>query len=166
MNRLVRVISLLAGALIGNSALAQTDTAFPSPLGPAPLATDSRPAVGQAGIPLGAIELAPPGISPDAFTACSPATGSTGTMFDGGGMSPAPPATCDMTGNALPSTTTMTSTPSTITGRAGIPLGSVELGLPGLSPAPPSTPLVSSFATSGIGTPCPGASSSPVPGSC
>jgi hypothetical protein len=165
MNRLVRIISLLAGALIGNSALAQTGTVFPSPLGPTPLATDSRPAVGQVGIPLGAIELAPPGIGPGAFTGCSPATGSTGTMFDGGGMSPAPPATCDMTGNALSSTPT-TSTLATITGRAGIPLGSVELGLPGLSPAPPSMPLVSPFATSGIGTPCPGASSSPAPGSC
>lgn len=173
MNRLVYAISLLAGVLLMGSARAQTGTTLPSLPGTTPLTTESRASVGQAGIPLGAIELAAPGISPGGFTGCSPASGSTGPMFDGGGMSPAPPAACDMTANPLPSTPT-TSTLPTITGRAGIPLGSVELGLAGLSPAVPSTapsmlpsmPFVSPSAPSGIAAACSDASSALAPGSC
>jgi hypothetical protein len=169
MNRLVCAISLLAGVLLMGGARAQTATALPSLPGTTPLVTESRPSVGEAGIPLGAIELAAPGISPGGFTGCSPASASTGPMFDGGGMSPAPPAACDMAGNALPLTAS-TSTLPTITGRAGIPLGSVELGLAGLSPAapsiPPSMPFVSPSAPSGISAACPDASSALAPGSC
>jgi hypothetical protein len=104
MNRLVRIICLLAGVLVGNGALAQTGTALLSLPGTTPLPIEPRAPAGRAGIPLGAIELAPPGISPGAFSGCTPAGGSTGTMFDGGGMSPAPPESCGMTSSAPPST--------------------------------------------------------------
>jgi hypothetical protein len=102
-----------------------------------PLATGStRPA----GIPLGSTEIATPGISPVApsqsalMETCAGSDGarSSGTPFDGGGISGTTSLSCADSRNIsspLPS-------PSSI-GRAGIPLGATEIGGAGISPAAP-----------------------------
>jgi hypothetical protein len=165
--------SLLAGVLTAGllgcgCALAQVASA-PSPLSATPLAIGSSTRVGPVGIPLGATELAAPGISPapSASTGCT----TTGTnaastsTFDGGGMagtSASPCASID-TGVA-----TMSAAPTLGRG-AGIPLGSTEIASPGLSPLPPSsmpfvspltppaasTPMTMGVAPASAATPCP-----------
>jgi hypothetical protein len=104
------------------------------------------------GIPLGAMELATPGISPPptsangcTITATPGAPSSTG-VFDGGGMAGMGSTACAAGSSPAAGTTTTgvatTSTPPALsTGRAGIPEASTEIVSPGLSPLPPVTTL-------------------------
>lgn len=104
------------------------------------------------GIPLGSTEIATPGVSPinpsPGMTNCpvSGNTGSSGALFDGGGLSGSSSLACQSgttTPSALPA-------PTSTVGRVGIPLGSTELGGAGTSPFVPvpgptsmsSTPLI------------------------
>jgi hypothetical protein len=120
--------------------------------------------VGPVGIPLGAMELAAPGISPPPTNALGcPTPGSPGlpaatSLFDGGGMGT--PNGCAPAGGDATATgqsDALSTPPSLRPGRAGIPLGSTEIGSPGLSPLPPLTTLaIPTPSTSAM----PGASSS------
>lgn len=104
------------------------------------------------GIPLGSTEIATPGVSPitpsQAMTNCplSGNTGSSGALFDGGGLSGSQSLGCSdgtTTQSALP--------PSTSTvGRVGIPLGSTELGGAGISPSLPVPGPASMGSTSSV----------------
>jgi hypothetical protein len=138
-------------------------------------ATGTNPAVGPVGIPLGATELATPGISPPpATTGCSvagtPGVPPATALFDGGGMAGAVPTGCAQgpgTTGAVPNSPGSMATPPALSaGRANIPLGSTEIANPGLSPMPPTTtllpptpsspsPLATSPATTGAGSPPP-----------
>jgi len=121
--------------------------------------------VGPTGVPLGATELATPGLSPappstlgSGFTVCStvvgaPSATATG-IYDGGGlgtatgMSPtamgttsaASASTCNQaSSSSSPSTLSSGSTPpssSALLGIGAIPMGSTELGNAGVSPTP------------------------------
>jgi hypothetical protein len=138
----------------------------PSGMGPiSPLNAGSPPAVPPTGIPLGSTELATPGISPvtpglGAATANGGCAGSAsaaqGTLFDGGGLSGGPSAFCLSQQDTGVSNS---SAPTLSVGRAGIPLGSVELGGTGLSPAPPLASAVPPPSMSamppGSAVPCP-----------
>ncbi|WP_161499968.1 hypothetical protein [Bradyrhizobium sp. AC87j1] len=151
---------LLAGILWFVAAAAVAQTALPgvqpspgmgatSPLNPA----SSRPE----GIPLGSTEIATPGVSPlnplQGMTNCAGSgnAGSSGALFDGGGLSGGSSTTCTSGAtppSALPSSSSV--------GRVGIPLGSTELGGAGISPSVPvpgPTPLGSAGATNGFGNP-------------
>jgi hypothetical protein len=135
---------------VGGMASPTPGIAATSPLGMAPGAL-----VPQTGIPLGATELASPGLIPVTNgiagmagygTTCSasgsPTSGTSGTgTYDGGGMAlgmgiglPGSTATCTSPGNSASSTAATSSmTPSSVA-RPGIPLGSVEIGNAGISP--------------------------------
>ena len=138
------VMAALAVSLLGgSSASAQVGGVGTSPLGAAsPLAMGPGVPVAPTGIPLGATEMTTPGTSPAPSAAmgalnCSNAGGPTSQaaapLFDGGGMAGAASSGCSGTGaggSSMPALSTLRA------GRAGIPLGSTELGDAGLSPAP------------------------------
>src|SRR5229473_4712953 len=156
------VITTLAAALLGcGSTLAQVGGTGTSPLSAtSPLAIGSGSPVAPTGIPLGATEMTAPGTSPAPPTtmSCSTTGGQmsqTATpLFDGGGMPGGATSACAGTGGAgtggagtggagtggagtagagssMPTLSTLQA------GRAGIPLGSTEIGSLGLSPPPP-----------------------------
>ena len=118
------------------------------------------------GIPLGSTEIATPGVSPitplQGATNCA-ASGnpaSSGSLFDGGGLSGSSSPGCPngmTTQSALP--------PSTSTvGRVGIPLGSTELGSAGISsfvPVPGPDSVGSTSSINGSGNPGAQGGSSP-----
>lgn len=132
--------------------------ALTSPLGMGP-----RLSIGQTGIPLGATELATPGVSPGATCGGAAAGASAGigtsmtggygtTLFDGGGMNASTSGTCAAMGPGGPAGTGPMATsmgPGSAVGRAGIPMGATELGGGGLSPPSvalspnPTAPLMS-----------------------
>jgi len=110
------------------------------------------------GIPLGSTEIATPGTSPinpsPGMTNCAVSgnLGSSGAVFDGGGLSGSASPSCPngtTTASALP--------PSTSTvGRVGIPLGSTELGSAGISPfvpVPGPTSMDGTTSSGGSGNP-------------
>lgn len=140
---------LLAGAvtagLLGcGCAFAQIGSA-PSALSATPLAIGATAGVGPVGIPLGATELAAPGISPAPAASASCTTVGTSaaptSTFDGGGMAGASSSACGPADNGV---ATMSALPTPSTRGVGIPLGSTEIASPGLSPLPTSTmPFVS-----------------------
>jgi hypothetical protein len=143
------VMATLAVSLLGgSSALAQVGGLGTSALGAAsPLSMGPGMPVAPTGIPLGATEMTTPGTSPtpSADLGCSSAGGPTSQtatpLFDGGGMAGAASSPCAGTGSASSS---MPAQSTLGTGRAGIPLGSTEIGNLGLSPPPPvSTMFVS-----------------------
>jgi hypothetical protein len=150
-------MTTLAAILVGGgSVLAQVGGTGTSPLSAtSPLAIGSGSPVAPTGIPLGATEMAAPGTSPAPLSTmgmlgCSGAAGSTSQtatpLFDGGGMAGAGSSACAGTGSAgAGSAGSSMPTLSTLqAGRAGIPLGSTEIGSSGLSPPPPvSTMFVS-----------------------
>jgi len=139
--------TLVATLLVCRCALAQASGSAPSPLNASPLASGgptmpARPV----GIPLGAMELPVPGLSPPptATTGCATtgaAASQMGTPLFDGGMAGA--AGCAQSGT----TDGAASMPSPLplqAGRAGIPLGSSETADPGISAPPPLTaPFVS-----------------------
>jgi hypothetical protein len=152
----------------------------PSPLGiTSPLGMAPGSPVPPAGIPMGATELASPGLSPAPAatmgmtgnsTTCqvigSPSSGISGssTIYDGGGIgmetslpgSTATSGTCGTSSSSSASLSAATS-PSALPGgtaRTGIPLGSVEIGNAGVSPllvVPTPSPNPSIM---GSGMPC------------
>ena len=146
------VMAALAVSLLGgSSASAQVGGVGTSPLGAAsPLAMGPGVPVAPTGIPLGATEMTTPGTSPAPSSTmgaigCSgpggPTSQAAAPLFDGGGMAGAASSGCAGTGAGGSS---MPALPTLRAGRAGIPLGSTELGDAGLSPAPPvSTMFVS-----------------------
>src|SRR5215813_5971248 len=127
-----------------------------------PLGIPNAP-VGQTGIPLGATELATPGVSPTTsgaapmigatcaslapasaamgspITGASPGTASSMTglsgaaLFDGGGMSASASGACAASATASPPLASSMG-PGSSVGMVGIPLGSTELAGGGLSP--------------------------------
>ena len=122
-----------------------------SPLGIPGALTGVTSPVGPVGIPLGASELSPGGLSPAPFdptastNSCSSVGNSSSSTFDAAGVSTNPTASCSVgasTGTA--SGTLSTSSLDGVTGStvsAGtIPLGATELDSGGLSPlVPPPT---------------------------
>jgi hypothetical protein len=152
-----------------------TGAPVPSPLGiTSPLGMAPGSPVPPAGIPMGATELASPGLSPAAAatigmtgnsTTCSamgsPSSGISGssTIYDGGGMGLG-------TGTSLPGSaqtlgpcgaSLSAATPSALPGgiaRTGIPLGSVEIGNAGVSPLLVVPAPMPSPSTMGSGMPC------------
>ena len=154
---LIRTTIALACVLsLGCSpAFAQTGVGgLPSPLGiTSPLGIGPGSSVGPAGIPMGATELATPGLSP-ALTSdlnaapCSMTAGTTtgsNALFGSSGNVGASSDGCapmgSVPGQAGPSVTSPMSV-----GRAQIPLGATELSTGGLSPLPldlPPNPSVS-----------------------
>jgi hypothetical protein len=156
MKRVLAAATIVLFAACG-CALAQVGMTLPgsgagttSPLGMTP----GSSSVGMTGIPLGATELATPGLSPGPVSGACSATGSpsTSAQFDSGGvgMGVMDPGGASLgTGGTTPCTQTTTATTSlgaTSSGVSGtlgiptIPMGSTGLGNAGLSPAPcPST---------------------------
>src|SRR5215468_2184139 len=179
----------MASALLGcGSASAQIGglATSPSPLGmTSPLGIGPAAPVAPTGIPLGATELASPGVSPmtsgaspvvpaiGGATACSgagtlggstsianPGTSGSTTLFDGGGLGGTASGTCATTANGssggpASSASSPTGTGSTSVGRAGIPLGSTELNVGGVSPPPDVLTPNPSAPLSTLGAPCP-----------
>jgi hypothetical protein len=134
------------------------------PTSPFSMSAAGSASVGSAGIPLGATELATPGLSPappgtlgSGFTICSavvgaPTTNATGT-FDGGGVgtsmdtsqmgmagTSSTSGSCNQASGAgsagtLPSTTSSPGS-NVLPGIGTIPMGSTELDRGGVSPSP------------------------------
>jgi hypothetical protein len=152
-----------------------------SPLGmTSPLGIGPAPAVPRTGIPMGATELSSPGVSPMTsgtsplgaapgnITTCSSiggsfsgTTGTSGssTTFDGGGMGNASGTCAGLASGPSAGPASSASSPTGMglgspVGRLGIPLGSTELGVGGLSP-PPDVSSTPSAPLSTFGTPCP-----------
>ena len=178
------LIAAIATVLLGCGATFSqvgTGAPVPSPLGiTSPLGMAPGSPVPPAGIPMGATELASPGLSPAPAatigmtgnsTTCpvmgSPSSGISGssTIYDGGGMglgtgtslpgSAQTPGPCGISssGGASLSAATPSALPGGIA-RTGIPLGSVEIGNAGVSPllvVPTPSPNPS---TMGSGMPC------------
>lgn len=170
MTRLL--MAAMVAALLGcGSAVAQIGgigtSPGASPLGmTSPLGIGPAPAVAPTGIPLGATELASPGVSPmtSGVSPVGPATGSacsglggpmssgiatstagtsgSTTLFDGGGTAGTASGTCaGITSSPLSGPAASASSPTGMgsassVARVGIPLGSTELGTGGLSPPP------------------------------
>src|SRR5262245_11609910 len=189
MTRLL-IIAMTAALLGCGSASAQIGGLATSP-GPSPLGMTSPLGIGPAapvaptGIPLGATELASPGVSPmtsgaspvapaiGGATACSgagalggstglanPGTSGASTLFDGGGLGGTASGTCTTaatgsSGGSASSASSPTGMGSTSVGRAGIPLGSTELNVGGLSPPPDALTPNPSAPLSTLGAPCP-----------
>src|SRR6267154_1865334 len=161
MKMQIVMATLAATLLAGGSTLAQVSGTGASPLGAtSPLAMGSGSPVAPTGIPLGATEMTAPGTSPAPLSTmgmpgCTGAAGSTSQtanpLFDGGGMAGTGSSACAGTGSAgtgsggAASAGSSMPTLSTLqAGRAGIPLGSTEMGSAGLSPPPPvSTMFIS-----------------------
>jgi hypothetical protein len=135
--------------------------------------------IAATGIPLGSTELASPGVSPPlagtlgmtgtgmtcpAIGSASPGMSGSSTIYDGGGMAmgtgaPLPGSTAT-SGTCGTSTVTSSNPPSSVVtppggvARAGIPLGSVEIGNAGVSAAP-VVPTPGPYpSTMGSGIPC------------
>jgi hypothetical protein len=162
------IAATLATLLGGNPVSAQvggigSPTAGMGLTSPFGMSTAASGSVGPAGVPLGATELATPGLSPappgtlgSGLTICSAvvgaASGSATGLFDGGGVSSgmSPTATgetnsasagaCNQTSGAgsagtLQSTTSPLGSTAPL-GIGTIPMGSTELGNAGVSPSP------------------------------
>ena len=118
------------------------------------------------GIPLGSTEIATPGVSPitpsQGTTNCSASgdPGSSGALFDGGGLSGSSSLGCP---NGLTTQSALPPSTSTV-GRVGIPLGSTELGSAGISsfvPVPGPDSVGSTSSINGSGNPGDQGGSSP-----
>lgn len=154
------MLTLAASLLGGISASAQVGGVGTSPLGAAsPLIMGSGVPVAPTGIPLGATEMTTPGIGPAPSAAtgtlnCSNAGGPTSQaaapLFDGGGTAGAASSACAGPANAGSS---MPALPTLRAGRAGIPLGSTELGDAGLSLPPPASTMFVSPIVPSVTTP-------------
>jgi hypothetical protein len=152
-------VAIIAAVLLDCcSAYAQVRTSLGQT---SPLGMGLSPPVGQTGIPMGATELATPGVSPGATcggilsvgasVGLGPSmTGGNGsTLFDGGGttasqpssgMTASTPSNCGATGGGPAAPMASSMGPGSSVGTAGIPLGATELGGGGLSP--PSVALI------------------------
>jgi hypothetical protein len=172
----------IAGVTPARAQVTQPPLSITSPLGLGPAA-----AVPPVGVPLGATQLPTAGVSPivtgsvpqSAITGSNTACGGSAALttgisdptalFDAGMGGGNASGTCATMGGALARPTASASSPtgmgSVAVGRVGIPMGSTELGVGGLSPPPdptsvtsslgissavPSTPLVASPSTAGM----------------
>ena len=155
-----------AAAQVGGVGIPTPGIAATSPLGMTPGSS-----VSPTGIPMGATELASPGLSPATNgtigmtgfgTTCSamasPSSGmsSSSTNFDGGGIGvgtslPGSTAACGTGSSSSASSSAAMSSASPAGGaRAGIPMGSVEIGSAGVSPlvvVPVPSPSLSTMGT-------------------
>jgi hypothetical protein len=151
----------LATGAIGRpvAANAQTTSSTPPSSGARATSPFMMEPSGAPGIPLGATEIATPGVSP---IIPSPGTGigncagssaapSSKAPFDGGGISGSAPLSC--TDSSIPSSPLPSSSTA---GRAGVPLGATEIGNAGISQvapvAGPSTPA-NAVSITGFGHP-------------
>jgi hypothetical protein len=160
-----------AFAQAGGMSSTMPGIAATSPLGLIPGAL-----VPPTGIPLGATELASPGLSPvisgtagmagngtNCSAAGNPTSETSGTStYDGGGMAlSGSGAICGASPSG--STAAMSSTASGNVARPGIPLGSVEIGSAGVSPLLTiPTPTVSPSTMVGTPFPSPPTSATPM----
>jgi hypothetical protein len=153
-------LALLCGCV---AASAQTSTT-PSAMGTtSPLGTLDTSGTSGTGLPLGATEIDPGGLGTLANSTCN-ASGSTGSIFDGGGwvrldqqaQAPAarPRNPSSTTGTASPVSSPGASSTLTLNG-GNIPLGATETNTTGASPliAIP-TPSISSMTSGTTTTPC------------
>jgi hypothetical protein len=174
-------IATAAATLLGcGCAFAQVGAIGTSPLAPlgvtSPLGLGPGAAVGPIRIPLGATELGTPGVSP-MISGTSPLGSTIGNLTSCSGMGGSiPQASTGMPSGSCAGATdgsasqaaASASSPGMIgsrstAGRAGIPLGSTELGFGGLSPPPtavipnstfpPSVGVSPSFPASGMPNP-------------
>jgi hypothetical protein len=140
-------------------------TSGTSPLGPAALSTITCNGINaMAGNLSGASSLTGGSSSTGTSTPGTPGTPSisgSSTLFDGGGTVGTASGTCaGITGNtsaqpaASASSPTGMALPSAV-GRVGIPLGSTELGVGGLSPMPEIPSPNPSVPSPTLGAPCP-----------
>lgn len=158
--RMIAIAFLLASLMIGTAWPMSASGQVPPAVLPvagmgatSPLAMRStRPA----GVPLGATEITPPGVSPlvpsanMGMTACDGSSGGSSStfLFDGGGLSRNATLSCadsQLLSSPLP--------PTSSAGRVGIPLGATELGTPGLSVSAPVPGPNASSATNPAGAP-------------
>ncbi|MFZ5779640.1 MAG: hypothetical protein ACOY4R_05470 [Pseudomonadota bacterium] len=149
-------------AQVGPQVGLSTGAPVASPLGlTSPLGLGPGQQVAPTGIPMGAAELATPGISPppdmssltgETMPLCNTGVGAAGVdmtgtaAFDGGGLrsTACPPAAAGTMANSSASASSAAFAGlSSSVGRVGIPLGSVELGGGGLSPPPDATVVIS-----------------------
>ncbi len=174
------VVAMLAAFAVGNTAFAQVGgmgsltppIGATSPLGMAPGMAPTSP-VAPTGIPMGSTELASPGLSPPpagtlgmtgtgttcpAMGSASSAMSGSSTIYDGGGMgmgNGASSGTCSTSTSMSSNPPSSVVTPLGGAARAGIPLGSVEIGNAGVSAAP-VVPTPSPYpSTLGSSMPCP-----------
>jgi hypothetical protein len=177
------IVAMLAILFLCNTAVAQVGgmgsptprIGATSPLGMTLGMAPGAP-VPPAGIPMGSTEIASPGLSPPApgtlgMTSMCPATGSTSsgmsgasTIYDGGGMgtgtsAPLPGSTVTTGACGNSTSTSSNPSPSIVTppggaARAGIPLGSIEIGNAGVSAAPVIPTPGPYPSTMGGGMPC------------
>jgi hypothetical protein len=127
-------------------------------LGPTAGQTDCRGVGGS--IPEASFGTASSTAGTSLGTGTSPVgTSASPNLFDGGGMAGSASGTCMTSSPVSSNPTASASSPDAIVrstvGRVGIPLGSTELGVGGLSPPPISLPTPSSSILSGASTvPC------------
>lgn len=142
------IAALLLILLACDASFAQTSPSNSSLFTSSPTLNSST-AVGSVGIPLGATELAVPGIAPPPTggigNGCS-ATGSSTMLsgsisFDGGGVAATPSIGCTQSSGSTGSSMPTLGLTAGQTAPAGIPLSSTELANPGLSPLPPLTTI-------------------------
>src|ERR1700730_2117044 len=180
ITRLLRVAPVLPALFVCNAAMAQVDGQFDGTVTPTPMVGATSP-LGVApgaptGIPLGAIEITSPGVSPvptgvtgtitipgtSGATACSAVATSPSEMFgsaasfDGGGMGvgTAPPATAANSGTAVSSGTMATSGAMATSGT------STSSATPVTSEIPVTTGSPGALDTSGMSGMCGSGSSS------
>ena len=182
MRRLVMLVLVLSTGLPAAFAQSAVGTGMAAPIGiTSPLGIGAGVPVAPTGIPLGATELATPGVSSSASsgvllgstmsaTTCSgalgssPATGAVmGTsaptaLFDGAGIAGTASGTC-ASAAASSGPTASASSPTmalrSTVGRVGIPMGSTELAVGGLSPLPDITTQSPVVPTGTSTVPCP-----------
>src|SRR6267154_170269 len=157
------IAAILPALVVCNAATAQVSgMASPTPTmgATSPLGLGTGSAVSQTGIPLGATEIASPGVSPaptvtgtiampSSSTTCSTlGTSTTSGMLETSGMS----GMCGSGSSTMASSSTPTSTSPTTPGggaRTGIPFGSTEIGNLGVSSAA-AVPMISVLPTVGM----------------
>jgi len=157
MKHLSLLIAIVALA-IASPALAQVSLT-PAIGATSPLGMTPGSSVAPTGIPMGATQLASPGLSPlpcPTAGSTSSAMSGSATTFDGGGIgmgagmsmpgSTAASGPCGTTSSSSASSMAATS-PVTPGGaaRTGIPLGSFEIGSGGVSPLLPPTSMTSTL---------------------
>lgn len=128
--------------------IAQTTSLMDPPSGMRATSPLAAGATRSTGIPLGATEIATPGVSPvnpaQNMASCAGGAGLSEAPFDGGGLSASAPLSC--ADGCFPSSSRPL---ASMVGRVGIPLGATELGGNGIvPPAPVTAPSLSSSASS------------------
>lgn len=162
-----RILLTIAALLLSCEAVPAQNAVVRSALGAtSPLSGLGSPTSGApTGIPLGATEIDPGGLSPlpcssaafSSLAGSSQSGAAAGTTFDGGGMfssgcNAAPAATVSSTGNVSPLFTPGATSGSLLSG-GSIPLGATEIDNGGVSPmiTVPSPSLTSQMTVQSLG---------------